>query len=85
MSSFHLHILPNLVMVFAQFVDLMLVCLHQRWMVSVKGRTSSTYFCLLSANHTMDHEKNVPLCMARINMMHYSYRGTYESQCPSFG
>jgi hypothetical protein len=29
MSSFHLHVLPCLVMVFAQFVDLMLVCLHQ--------------------------------------------------------
>jgi hypothetical protein len=30
----------------------------------------------------MDHEKNVQSCVAPINMMHGSYGGTYESQCP---
>jgi hypothetical protein len=44
MSSFHLHVLANLVMVFSQFVNFMLVCLHQWWMVSAKGRSSSSYF-----------------------------------------
>jgi hypothetical protein len=47
-----------------------------------KGKDFLQLFCLLSAYCTMDHEKNVQSCLARINMMHGSYEGTYESQCP---
>ncbi len=43
-SSFHLHVLPSMVPVFAQFVDLMLACLNQHWMAFVKGRISLSYF-----------------------------------------
>ncbi len=47
-----------------------------------KGKEFLQLFCLLSAYPTMDHEKNVQSCMAGINMLHGSYGGIYESQCP---
>jgi hypothetical protein len=47
-----------------------------------EGKDFLQLFCLLSAYPTMDHKNNVQLCVARINMMHGSYGGTYESQCP---
>jgi hypothetical protein len=47
-----------------------------------KGKDFLQLFCLLTAYCTMDHEKNLQLCVVRINMNHGFYGGTYESHCP---
>jgi hypothetical protein len=80
MSSFYLHILPTLVTVFVQFVDLMLV-FYTPLDGFCKGKDLLQLFCFLSTYCAMDHEKNVQLCVACINMMHGSYGRHYERHC----
>jgi hypothetical protein len=48
-----------------------------------EGKDFLQVFRLLSTFRTLDHNKNVQSCLARINAMHGSYGGTYQkSQCP---
>jgi len=48
-----------------------------------EGKDFLQVFRLLSTFRTLDHNKNVQSCLARINATHCFYGGTYQkSQCP---